>query len=93
MMVFKKRTLVRYYKKYMLVMGILGHFLFVFQAWKIFSTQSAEDLSIGGFAIAFVSLISWLIYGKIIKDQILMAVNAFGAAFCLLCLLGILLYA
>lgn len=67
-----------FYEKYMIVMGTLGQLLFYLQAAKIFHTRSAYDISLSGFTIAFFSLLSWLIYGIIIDNKVLVIVNISG---------------
>mgnify|MGYP001086978484 CR=1 FL=1 len=68
--------LLKYYEKYMILIGIGGQSLFYLQAFKIFMTGSARDVSLSGFIIASISLVSWLIYGIIIKNTVLVTVNA-----------------
>ncbi|OJX11011.1 MAG: hypothetical protein BGO77_01840 [Caedibacter sp. 37-49] len=60
----------------MILIGIGGQSLFYLQAFKIFMTGSARDVSLSGFIIASISLVSWLIYGIIIKNTVLVTVNA-----------------
>jgi MtN3 and saliva related transmembrane protein len=73
-----------YYEKYMLAVGILGQLLFYVQGIKIFVTKSANDVSMLGFLLGLISVASWLVYGILIKNKILIIANAFaviGAAF------------
>lgn len=70
-----KSKFLTYYEKYMLLMGIGGQSLFYLQAFKIFFTRNAQGVSLSGFAIALMSIISWIIYGTLIKDKILIRVN------------------
>lgn len=84
-----KRKAVKFYRVYMVIMGAVGHFLFLFQAWKIFETGSSADVSLFGFLIAFISILSWLIYGLIIKDTVLIIDNIFGVSAALICLYAI----
>ena len=72
------RRFIKHYEKYMLLIGIVGNFLFYLQAYRIFLTQSTRDVSTTGFIISFFSIMSWLIYGIIIKNRVLIIVNAFG---------------
>ncbi|WP_414437840.1 SemiSWEET family transporter [Candidatus Bealeia paramacronuclearis] len=71
---------------------MLGHFLFVFQAWKIYTTESAQGVSLIGFLIAFMSLSSWFVYGLIIKDAVLIINNAFGLIVALICIYEIIIW-
>ena len=70
--------IIKFYEKYMLVMGSMGHIGFLLQAFKVFSTGRAHDLSLPGFLVVFVSLLSWLFYGILIKDKVLIIVNIIG---------------
>jgi uncharacterized protein with PQ loop repeat len=74
----------------MLVFGILGHFIFVLQTYKIISTGSAKDVSLPGFCIACLSMVSWLFYGILKEDYVLVAVNAFGVLASATCIVSIL---
>lgn len=86
------QKLMRIYEHYMLLIGSFGHFLFVLQTIKIIQTGSAHDLSLGGFLISFISLISWLIYGFLKKDRPLIIVNAVGAFAAFVCLCAIVAF-
>lgn len=87
-----KQQLIVTYEKYMFFIGIVGQLLFYFQAYKIFSTQSACSVSLVGFSISFISLTSWLIYGLILKNLVLTLSNIAGLIGCTLVLIGIMLY-
>jgi uncharacterized protein with PQ loop repeat len=80
------------YAHYMVVVGSVGHFLFVLQTIKIIQTGSSQDVSLGGFVISFVSLVSWLMYGFMKKDRVLIIVNMFGAIAAFICISTILLF-
>lgn len=84
--------ILKFYEKYMLAMGIAGHFIFIFQAYKVFVHKSAADVSLEGFLIAFVSIISWLLYGSLKKDKVLIRVNVFGVLAASLCIIIVLLF-
>lgn len=74
-------------EKLMMIVGIVGQTLFYFQAYKIYTTASAKDVSVTGFSFALFSLICWLLYGFVIKNKVLIIVNTFaviGAALTLL---------
>lgn len=81
-----------YYEKYMLAMGVLGQFLFYVQGIKIFATRSASDVSIIGFSLGFISVSSWLIYGVLIKNKVLVVANAFAVVGALFVIIGILIH-
>ncbi len=79
-----------FYQKYMYLIGLIGHSLFIFQIYKIWVNKSAEDVSLIGFVVACFSIASWLTYGILIKDKVLIWVNAFGFLVSLLCILMII---
>ena len=85
-----KNKIVAFYERYMLLMGISGHFIFIFQAYKIIMMKNASAVSLEGFFIAFLSIISWLFYGFLKGDKVLFYVNVFGLIFSTICLLTII---
>jgi uncharacterized protein with PQ loop repeat len=85
-------TFEKLYEHYMIVIGSVGHLLFVFQTVKIIQTGCAKDLSLGGFLISFVSLVSWLVYGFLKKDKPLILVNLFGSLAAAVCIGAILIF-
>jgi len=87
-----KNKIIHFYEKYMILMGSAGHFIFLFQARKIIVEQSASNVSLEGFLIAFISIISWLLYGILKKDRVLVIVNVFGCISALICLTIILMH-
>lgn len=87
-----KSKFVGYYEKYMLVVGILGQLLFYTQGIKIFLTKSAHDVSIVGFSFGLVAVSSWLIYGVLIKNKVLIISNAFAVIGALLVVAGVLIH-
>jgi uncharacterized protein with PQ loop repeat len=86
-----KYRLLKYYEKYMVLMGAAGHLLFIFQTQKIISNKSAADISLIGFFIAFLSILSWFIYGFLKGDKVLIKVNIVGLISSTMCLISILL--
>lgn len=48
----------RVYERYMMLVGTLGQILFYAQAFKIFTTQSAENVSLIGFTLGLFSVVS-----------------------------------
>jgi len=86
-----KSTFLRFYEKYMLLVGIAGNSLFLFQAAKIYTMQSAHAVSLTGFLVSLSALLSWMLYGLLIKDKVLFVVNVFGATAAFICVLAILL--
>lgn len=84
-----KSKFLKYYEKYMLLMGVGGQSLFYLQAFKIFFTRNAQGVSLSGFTIALISLVSWLIYGILVKDKILVRVNIVAVVGAILTLIAI----
>lgn len=83
---------IRLYTKYMFLMGAIGHLIFVLQTYKIFATKSSADVSLEGFLISLISIISWLFYGYLINDKVLVRVNLFGLFVGLICIATIIYY-
>ena len=77
---------------YMIVIGILGQLVFFAQAYKIFTSRSAGDVSRLGFSLGLVSVTSWLIYGIIFKSFPLIIANTIAVVGCIAVLFGIYLY-
>lgn len=88
----KKSKLLTYYEKYMLVVGILGQLLFYIQGMKIVLTRSASDISITAFSLGFISVSSWLIYGVLIKNRVLILANVVAVVGALFVIVGTLIY-
>lgn len=80
------------YEKYMFVVGIGGSLAVYLQALKIFQEESAGDLSLPANVIILISLISWLIYGLIRNDRVLVVVNIISTIGSIIILTGIALY-
>lgn len=90
-MVFDRQKVLKFYEKYMLLIGCIGHLMFVVQGASILINKNAQGVSFPGFFIAFTSLISWFLYGLLKSDNILVIVNLFGilaSGFCLISMLA-----
>jgi MtN3 and saliva related transmembrane protein len=87
-----KKKFLEYYQYYMYFIGFIGHLIFVFQAYKIWKTQSSKDVSVIGFISCFIAVCSWLIYGILIDNPVLKKVNTFGVVSGIVCLIMILIY-
>ena len=85
-----RNKIVKFYEKYIVVIGLSGHLMFLLQASEIFLAKSSNNVSLNGFLVACLSLISWLIYGLIKNDRPLIIVNIFGVAASLTCIMFIL---
>ena len=80
------------WQNYMSVVVILGQSMHFFQSWKIFSTQSAEDVSIVSYLICLILLLHWLGYGYLIKNRLLIIAEGTGLLGSILVIIEILLY-
>ena len=80
------------YERYMLVIGIVGQLMFYTQGIKIFTTKSANDVSLLGFLFGLLTVSSWLIYGILIKNRTLIVSNVVAVAGALFVVIGILIY-
>ena len=65
------------WRGYMSVIVIIGQSMHFFQSWKIFSTQSAEDVSMVSYLICLTLLLHWLGYGYLIKNKLSPEKNPF----------------
>lgn len=73
----------------MILIGLGGQTLFYLQAYKIYSSQSAESVSLAGFSVATLSVLCWILYGLLIRNGVLIVVNAFALIGAVLTLLAI----
>lgn len=82
----------KFYEKYMSVVGPLGNFMFFIQAYKIFSTECATSISIPAFLLSMLGLGSWLLYGFFLKNTPLILANLVGTVGAILVLTGAIIY-
>ena len=87
-----ERNWAQVYEKYMLVIGILGQSVFYVQAAAIFINCSAKDVSLLGFSLGLISVASWLIYGILIKNKVLIISNSVAVLGAILVIAGVLIY-
>ncbi len=80
------------FEKYMFFIGFAGQMVFYLQAYKIFSLKNAEGVSLVAFAFGLLSVSSWLAYGLVLKDRVLIISNIFAIVGALAVITGILLY-
>jgi MtN3 and saliva related transmembrane protein len=52
---------------------------------------SAHDVSLPGFSVGLIALLSWLLYGILVKDKVLVIVNIIGALCALTTVIAILI--
>jgi MtN3 and saliva related transmembrane protein len=70
----------------------LGQSMHYIQAWKIFTTKSAEDISLTAYIICLILLIHWLIYGIITKDKVIITAETLGIIGTTLVITGTIIY-
>ena len=70
----------------------LGQSMHYIQAWKIFTTKSAEDISLTAYIICLILLIHWLIYGIITKDKVIITAETLGIIDTTLVIAGTIIY-
>lgn len=87
-----KKSLFSYYEKYMLVVGILGQAFFYAQGIKIFLEEQAVGVSLPAFLIAFITVTSWMVYGLLLGNRVLVISNAIAALGALFVVIGILIH-
>ncbi|ABV75299.1 hypothetical protein A1C_05235 [Rickettsia akari str. Hartford] len=83
---------IKFYEKYMTIVGTIGNFMFYVQAHKIFTCKSSASVSMHAFTISAIALCSWLIYGILIKNTPIIIANIVGFIGALLVLLTIIIY-
>jgi MtN3 and saliva related transmembrane protein len=66
-----------------LLAGALTSISFVPQAWRIWKTRSAKDLSLPMFLIFSAGVVLWLTYGLLSKDIPIILTNVITLALCL----------
>jgi MtN3 and saliva related transmembrane protein len=81
-----------YYQYYMMIIGVVGQMVFYAQAYKIFVSASARDVSLLGFTFGFISVASWLVYGLIKRDLPLIIANSVAVIGAMAVLIGIFMY-
>ena len=84
--------LARGYHRYMYVVGIGGNLFFYLQAWEVFATRSARDVSLWAFVVAFWAVASWFVYGLILRNWVLIIANIVAMIGAALVVVGKLLY-
>ena len=69
---------IKFYEKYITVVGTIGNFMFYIQAHKIFSCKSSASVSLPAFTISAIALCSWLLYGILLKNIPIIIANIVG---------------
>ena len=80
------------YERYMFIVAVGGNLVFYLQAYQAFTTESAKDVSAPAFIASLWALSSWLIYGLMIRNKIIIVANIVGVAGAILVLLTKWLY-
>ena len=70
----------------------LGQSMHYIQAWKIYNTKSAEDISLVAYIICLILLVHWLIYGIVTKDRVIVTAETFGIIGSILVIIGTIIY-
>lgn len=76
----------------MMIIGVLGQFVFYGQFYHIINNKSARDVSLLGFSSGLISVTSWLIYGIMLKDKPLIIANTVATLGALLTVGAIIIY-
>jgi MtN3 and saliva related transmembrane protein len=84
-----KKQLFTLYMSWVVNLGQSMHYI---QAWKIFTTKSAEDISLTAYIICLILLIHWLIYGIITKDKVIITAETLGIIGTTLVIAGTIIY-
>lgn len=84
-----KKQLFTLYMSWVVNLGQSMHYI---QAWKIFTTKSAEDISLTAYIICLILLIHWLIYGIVTKDKVIITAETLGIIGTTLVITGTIIY-
>lgn len=84
-----KKQLFTLYMSWVVNIGQSMHYI---QAWKIFTTKSAEDISLIAYIICLILLIHWLIYGIITRDKVIITAETIGIIGTTLVIIGTIIY-
>ncbi|MCC7510048.1 MAG: hypothetical protein IT464_11865 [Planctomycetes bacterium] len=82
----------RFYGRYMFVVGIGGNLFFYIQAYNIFTSQQARDVSLAAFLVAFCAVASWFGYGLMLRNPVLIIANIVAMIGSALVVIGKLVY-
>jgi len=76
----------------MVIIGTVSQAMHYIQAWKIFATKSASDVSLAAYIISFFCLINWMMYGIIISSKPLIYAEIAGLIGATSVIIGVILY-
>jgi len=88
-MVNNKRTIFTAYMSWVVSLGQSMHYI---QAWKIYTTKSAEDISLVAYIICLILLVHWLVYGIVVKDRVIVLAETLGVIGSTLVIIGTIIY-
>jgi MtN3 and saliva related transmembrane protein len=84
--------MLKWYKTYMILVGIFGQLLFFSEFVTILQNQSSQNVSLFGFICSLIAIFSWLVYGFLMKDKVLIISNIAGTVGATLTVAAILVY-
>jgi len=87
-----QKTIEKWMEKYMFVVGIAGQLLYFIQAIKIFAAKDAGEVSLPAYTLGFIAVTSWMLYGMMLKNKVLIVSNIIAMIGALLVITGILLF-
>ncbi len=87
-----KHSIKAFYVKYMIIIGTMGQIMHYIQAWKIFTTKSASDISLVAYVISSFLLLNWMIYGISISSKPLIYAEITGLIGALIVIVGVTIY-
>ena len=76
----------------MILVGVLGQMVYLIQAYKIYTTHSAHDLSIYAFLFGLFAASSWFVYGVLHKSPALIISNMVAIWGAIAVISGIIIY-
>lgn len=74
------------------VVGIVGPFTVLPQIYTIFSTQSAEGVSLMTWSLICLMTLPWILYGLAHKNKLILTCFSMWGAFDLLVVIGVVVY-
>ena len=80
------------YEKYVVIVGIAGQSMHYIQAYKIYSTKSADDISMLAYLICFFLLVNWMIYGFVKRAPALIIAEFVGIFGVIAIIIGTIFY-
>lgn len=84
--------MLKWYKTYMTLVGIFGQLLFYSEFMMILHNRSSQNVSLFGFTCSLIAVFSWLFYGFLVKDKVLIISNIAGTVGATLTVAAILIY-